>query len=97
MNLSYLFNLFRFFNLNFKFFVLTVFKKLKLESKLILTVHDSIVVDVHPLEIELVKNCITVAMKHINTDMKRRWNYEPSIALDIEMAIGKNWMEMSEM
>ena len=75
---------------------LKLFKKLKLKSKLILTVHDSIVVDVYPSEIEAVKNCITVAMKHINTDMKKRWNYEPSIALDIEMAIGKNWMEMSE-
>ena len=73
-----------------------LFKKLKLKSKLILTVHDSIVVDVHPEEEEKVKKVISFSMLHIADDMKKRWNYTPTVPLDIEIQIGKNWMEMDE-
>ena len=74
-----------------------LFRKLKLQSKLILTVHDSIVVDVHPDEVSDVQNVISFSMKNIDEDMEKRWNYRPSIPFDVEMALGNNWMEMEEL
>lgn len=73
-----------------------LFRKLKLQSKLILSVHDSIVVDVHPDEINPVKKVIFFAMVHLEEDMIKRWNYKFTMPLNIEMQLGKNWMEMEE-
>tara|TARA_B100001113_G_scaffold326201_1_gene298963 strand:+ start:2715 stop:4826 length:2112 start_codon:yes stop_codon:yes gene_type:complete len=73
------------------------FKKFNLKSKLILTVHDSIVVDTHPSEEIHVKKILTWAMRDIKTEIKDRFNYEFSIPLDVEMSMGKDWMNLSEM
>ncbi len=74
--------------------ILRIFKDLNLKSKLILTVHDSIVIDVHPDEFSNMEHYITIAMRDMKTDMKERWNHDQIIPLDIEIAKGKNWMEM---
>jgi len=70
------------------------FRELNLKSKLILTVHDSLVIDCYPGEVELVRDAIKWAMLDINQEIKERFNYEPVVPLDIEMEGGKNWMEM---
>ena len=72
------------------------FKELDLKSKLILTVHDSIVVDCHPSEIDQVKKALVWSMRDIIPEIKERFDYDISIPLDVEMSVGKNWMEISE-
>jgi DNA polymerase I-like protein with 3'-5' exonuclease and polymerase domains len=72
------------------------FKELDLKSKLILTVHDSIVVDCHPSEIDQVKKALVWSMRDITPEIKKRFDYDISIPLDVEMSVGKNWMEISE-
>ena len=74
--------------------ILRIFKDLKLKSKLILTVHDSIVIDVHPDEFSIMEHYITISMRDMKTDMKERWNHDQIIPLDIEIAKGKNWMDI---
>jgi DNA polymerase I-like protein with 3'-5' exonuclease and polymerase domains len=72
------------------------FKKKKLKSLLCNTVHDSIVVDVHPDEedqvIEIVKEC----MLSIPQQAKRRWGIEYDMPVGIEIKIGSNWLDTKE-
>lgn len=73
-----------------------IMKPLKLRSKLILTVHDSIVVDTAPDEVEQVKAVLKEAMADIGEELVTRWDYTPVLPLDIEISIGKNWLEQNE-
>jgi DNA polymerase-1 len=70
---------------------------LELKSKLILTVHDSIVVDCHPDELEVVKKILTWSMTGVKDELKERFNYDMVLPLDIEISAGPNWMEMQEL
>ena len=72
------------------------FKELNLVSKLILTVHDSIVVDCHKDELEQVKEALTWAMTGVPEEAKKRWNYTFSLPLAIEISGGKNWLDQVE-
>ena len=69
------------------------FNKLNLQSKLMLTVHDSIVVDVFPGEKEKVVNALKWAMSEVSEELETRFNYKPVLPLDIEMEAGANWMD----
>jgi DNA polymerase I-like protein with 3'-5' exonuclease and polymerase domains len=73
------------------------FRELKLQSKLILTVHDSIVVDIYPGELNAVNDALTWAMTGVTDEMKDRFNYEAVLPLDIEGSVGPNWMEQTEL
>lgn len=76
---------------------LRAFRANKLRSKLILTVHDSIVVDAHPDEIESVKKVLTWAMCDVTKEVKKRFDYTMAFdTLRIEIAIGPNWLQMEE-
>jgi DNA polymerase-1 len=72
------------------------FKELDLKSKLILTVHDSIVVDCHPDEEEQVKEALTWAMEGVTEEATELWGYEFVLPLKIEISRGKNWLEQDE-
>ncbi len=72
------------------------FMELGLRSLLILTVHDSIVVDVYPNEVEQVKAALRWAMTEADQEIKDRWGYEMVLKLKCEIAVGPNWMEMEE-
>ena len=72
------------------------FKELDLRSKLILTVHDSIVVDTHPAEEEQVKEALKWAMEGVTEEATERWGYEFVLPLKIEISRGKNWLEQAE-
>lgn len=69
------------------------FRRLELNSKLILTVHDSIVVDVFPGERDKVAKALKWAMSEVSEELKERFNYKPVLPLAIEMEAGKNWMD----
>ena len=76
---------------------LKAFRERQMRSKLILTVHDSLVVDIFPGELDKVKEALVWAMRDINPEIEERFGYAPSLPLDIEAEIGRNWMEMSEL
>tara|TARA_B100000073_G_scaffold97580_1_gene77566 strand:+ start:3038 stop:4567 length:1530 start_codon:yes stop_codon:yes gene_type:complete len=66
-----------------------------LKSVICNTVHDSIVIDVHPDEY---KDCITLlkfSMQHIKSEAKRRYDIEYDMPVDIELKIGKNWLDLN--
>jgi len=70
---------------------LRIFRRERLQSKLILTVHDSIVVDVYPAELEAVRDALAEAMD-IRDEAKDRFGYDFALPLDIEIEAGPNWM-----
>jgi len=72
------------------------FRELNLKSKLVLTVHDSIVVDTHPDELEEVKEALTWAMEGVTEEATDRWGYEFALPLKIEISGGKNWLDQVE-
>lgn len=72
------------------------FRELNLRSKLILTVHDSIVSDVYPGELEKVKEALTWAMVGVTKEAEERWNYTFALPLEIEISGGKNWLDQVE-
>ena len=73
-----------------------LFKKNKLESKLILTVHDSIVVDATEDEYEKVISILQEAMVGVPEEIEHRYNYKCVVPLDIEISVGDNWLDQSE-
>jgi DNA polymerase I-like protein with 3'-5' exonuclease and polymerase domains len=72
------------------------FRELNLKSKLILTVHDSIVVDCHPDEVHAVTEALTWAMFGVKDELLKRFKYEMILPLNIEIEYGKNWMEQAQ-
>ncbi len=68
------------------------FEQYALKSRLILTVHDSIVVDLHPDEREIVVKALVWAMRDISAELKSRYDYDTVLPLDIEIESGVNWM-----
>jgi DNA polymerase I-like protein with 3'-5' exonuclease and polymerase domains len=76
--------------------VLRMFREQKLLSKLIITVHDSIVCDVHPDEKKQVLEILKEGMMGVSKDAETLWNFKMQLPLDIEVATGKNWMDIQE-
>ena len=75
---------------------LRLFREHKLKSKLILTVHDSIVSDTHPDEIDIVKKLLTEATTKVGEDSEKLFGYNLVVPLDVEISHGKNWLEQVE-
>jgi len=76
---------------------LRIFKEKQFKSKLVLTVHDSIVADVYPGEEQDVAQALKWAMEDVGEELQERFNYTPVLPLDVEAEIGLNWMETSVM
>lgn len=68
------------------------FKETQLKSLLVLTVHDSIVVDTHPDEVGQVSNILHWAMKDVLDEASERWGASFALPLTIEISSGKNWL-----
>ena len=75
---------------------LRMFKEEKLQSKLIITVHDSITVDCFAPELSQVKQILTEAMTNVGEEAEKRFGYRMSVPFDIEISGGKNWLEQVE-
>ena len=70
-----------------KIAMIGVHKKLKeeqLKSRLVLQVHDELLIEAHESEIDKVKEILAYEMEHAT---------ELSVPLDVDMHIGKNWYE----
>jgi DNA polymerase I-like protein with 3'-5' exonuclease and polymerase domains len=63
-----------------------------LKSKIVLTVHDSIVVDIYPGEVDEVKDILVYAMEGVADELKKRYSYDMVLPLAIEIKSGSNWL-----
>ena len=60
-------------------------KALKLRSKLILTVHDELLIETHREEIEIVSQLLKEEMEHVA---------ELSVPLQVDVHQGENWLQV---
>jgi DNA polymerase-1 len=69
---------------------------LNMESCIVNTVHDSIVIDVHPDEVDQVLNLVN----SINSEMKKlintRWKIDFNVPLKLDAKIGDNWLDTKD-
>lgn len=73
-------------------------KRMKgLKSKLILTVHDSVEIDVHPEEIDLIPGIVHDSFSNIKNILQQRFGFECCVDLPFEISMGDNWMEKTEL
>jgi DNA polymerase I-like protein with 3'-5' exonuclease and polymerase domains len=65
------------------------------KSLIINTVHDSVILDMHPDEIDDVVNIVKTGFKNVKDAMFTRYNCELNVPLDFEIKKGKNWLDLS--
>lgn len=63
------------------------------KSKLIMQVHDSVVIDTHPDEIDIVTNLVKNSFKKSVSLLTERFKYDSIVPIGFEISIGKNLME----
>ena len=67
-----------------------------LRSVICNTVHDSIVLDVHPDEKDACINLLADCMLAIPTETLNRYGFEYDMPVGIELKMGKNWLDLDE-
>ena len=67
-----------------------------MNSCIVNTVHDSIVIDVHPKEESEVLNIISETNKDLINLIQSRWNIEFNVPLLLESKIGNNWLDTKD-
>jgi DNA polymerase-1 len=75
--------------------VLLEFERLlkPLQSCLVNTVHDSMVIDVHPDEVKKVLTIVDTINANLNCVIKDAYDVEMNVPLLLEAKIGKNWLD----
>ena len=76
--------------------VILLFNKLKemnLQSVVINTVHDSVLIDTHPDEVDQVAQIGPQCLLDAQEEAKKRFGLSDYIPLEVEMSHGKNWMD----
>jgi len=68
----------------------------QLKSCIVNTVHDSIVIDVHPNEEASVTQIIDVVNRTLKDVINLRWGIDFNVPLVLEPKIGFNWLELTE-
>ena len=79
--------------------VILLFNKLKekgLQSVVINTVHDSVLIDTHPDEIDIVKDIGPQCLLDAQEEAKKRFGLPDYIPLEVEMSCGNNWMDQQD-
>ena len=77
--------------------LLHIDKELKdLRSCIVNTVHDSIVIDVHPNEEEAVLHVIDSTNDKLKSIIDNRWNVDFNVPLLLEAKIGPNWLDTKD-
>jgi DNA polymerase-1 len=69
---------------------------IKPKSKIINTVHDSIVMDVHPDEKSQMVKLMRESMLCIPNECKLKFNVDFDMPIDIELKIGHDWLNLQE-
>jgi DNA polymerase I-like protein with 3'-5' exonuclease and polymerase domains len=70
--------------------------RMQLKSLVINTVHDSVLVDTHPDEIDIIKQVGPQCLLDAQQEATDRFGIDPFIPLAVEMSKGKNWMEQED-
>ena len=60
------------------------------------TVHDSVLIDTHPDEIDINKDIGPACLLEAQTEAHKRVGLDEFIPLAVEMSKGKNWMEQED-
>jgi DNA polymerase I-like protein with 3'-5' exonuclease and polymerase domains len=66
-----------------------------MKSLLINTVHDSIILDVHPDEVHHVISIIKTGFINVKDALLQRYNCDINVPLDFEIKKGTNWLDLS--
>ena len=74
-----------------------IYKRLKpYKSCVVNSVHDSIVIDVHPDEIEIAVKIIDEVQADLVDLINKKWNINFNVPLALEAKMGDNWLEQKE-
>jgi DNA polymerase I-like protein with 3'-5' exonuclease and polymerase domains len=68
----------------------------KLQSCIVNTVHDSIVIDVHPEERDTVIRIINRSNEVLVDIINKKWNIDFNVPLLLEAKIGNNWLDTKD-
>ena len=68
----------------------------KLNSCIVNTVHDSIVVDVHPDEVRQVIDIISETNDALKNLIDNQWDIDFNVPLMLEAKIGNNWLDTKD-
>jgi DNA polymerase I-like protein with 3'-5' exonuclease and polymerase domains len=68
----------------------------QLNSVVVNSVHDSIVIDVHPDEVEQVRAIIKDVQDRLHDLIAQRWGVDFNVPLALEAKLGNNWLEQKE-
>lgn len=71
-------------------------KMIGMKSKLILTVHDSLIIDVHPEEKAAVIKLVFETLRNIHVYLKEYFNFESIVDFAFEVKIGQDWLNMEK-
>ena len=71
-------------------------KKADVKSLMVLTVHDSILIDVYPGEEQQMAKMMRDTMSGVRDVMKTRWGVDFNIDLPVDIKMGPNWMDTKE-
>jgi DNA polymerase I-like protein with 3'-5' exonuclease and polymerase domains len=78
--------------------LLEIHKRLdSMQSVVVNSVHDSIVIDIHPDEVQQVAQVIEDVQKNLCNLIKQKWDIEFNVPLALEAKIGDNWLEQKEL
>jgi DNA polymerase I-like protein with 3'-5' exonuclease and polymerase domains len=67
-----------------------------MNSCLVNSVHDSVVIDVHPDETEVVVQTIKDMNEDLNSLVEKAYGVVMNVPLLLEAKIGNNWLDMSD-
>ena len=67
-----------------------------LQSCIVNSVHDSIVIDVHPDEIQKVIHLIKLVNSRIKSIVDRHYQIDFNVPLALESKIGNNWLDTKD-
>ena len=68
----------------------------KVKSLLINTIHDSVLIDVHPDEEDMIIDIVKKGARNVVPMMKEHYDIDFNVPLDTDVKVGYNWLEMRE-
>jgi len=68
----------------------------KVKSLLINTIHDSVLIDVHPNEEDMIIDIVKKGARNVVPMMKEHYDIDFNVPLDTDVKVGYNWLEMRE-
>jgi len=66
------------------------------KSCIVNSVHDSIVIDVHPDEVQDVLSLVTSIDSNLKTIIDKRWSIDFNVPLKLDTKIGDNWLDTKD-